>query len=285
MRPPKIITISPSQSLKVPSDVVEDAARSVPLSVSRCGAPLVSYGVAKVSGLVMSECRACWLTNGRYRQDLGHEPSERHVPSARARTSRLGGEGIGRSTRAGIECRQHLRSTLENHTTTTMASAFRALRIAQRATPSSHLRQQPIRASRVSFPAVRSYATPAAREARPDKPIEAAEQGSEDISGSDPNMDPGDPSMNGNYPDPSATSALALKRQFRDPYGGPDGPWWDPQERRNYGEPVHEVCEGGHEDGGMLCYAGLTIRCKQEALPSRRRMSTSERHSSQSTRR
>lgn len=158
-----------------------------------------------------------------------------------AHTSRLAGEGIGCSTRAGIECRQHLRST---HTTTTvtMASAFRALRIAQRAPV---LRQQPIRASRITFPAVRSYATPTVREARPDKPVEAAEQGSEDIAGSDPNMDPGDPAMNGNYPDPSATSALALKRQFRDPYGGPDGPWWDPQERRNYGEPVHEVCECG----------------------------------------
>lgn len=27
-----------------------------------------------------------------------------------------------------------------------------------------------------------------------------------------------------------------IKRQFRDPYGD----WWDKQERRNYGEPVHE---------------------------------------------
>ena len=27
-----------------------------------------------------------------------------------------------------------------------------------------------------------------------------------------------------------------MKRQFRDPYGD----WWDKQERRNYGEPVHE---------------------------------------------
>ena len=43
--------------------------------------------------------------------------------------------------------------------------------------------------------------------------------------------------MNGNYPDPSKTSALALKRQFRDPHAE----WWDPQERRNFGEPVHEV--------------------------------------------
>ncbi|KXL51488.1 MAG: hypothetical protein FE78DRAFT_118889, partial [Acidomyces sp. 'richmondensis'] len=41
---------------------------------------------------------------------------------------------------------------------------------------------------------------------------------------------------NGHYPDPSLTSALPLKRSLRDPYGN----WWDPQERRNYGEPVHE---------------------------------------------
>ena len=32
------------------------------------------------------------------------------------------------------------------------------------------------------------------------------------------------------------TSALPVKRQFRDPYAD----WWDPQERRNYGEAVHE---------------------------------------------
>lgn len=30
-----------------------------------------------------------------------------------------------------------------------------------------------------------------------------------------------------------------MKRQFRDPYGG----WWDQQERRNFGEPVHEENE------------------------------------------
>ncbi|KAK5130182.1 hypothetical protein LTR08_002391 [Meristemomyces frigidus] len=45
-----------------------------------------------------------------------------------------------------------------------------------------------------------------------------------------------DPNMNGNYPDPSTTSALPLKRQFRDPYAD----WWDKQEMRNYGEAVHE---------------------------------------------
>ncbi|KAF2858249.1 hypothetical protein K470DRAFT_283372 [Piedraia hortae CBS 480.64] len=42
--------------------------------------------------------------------------------------------------------------------------------------------------------------------------------------------------MNGGYPDPSRMTNLPMKRQFRDPYGE----WWDPQERRNYGEPVHE---------------------------------------------
>jgi hypothetical protein len=42
--------------------------------------------------------------------------------------------------------------------------------------------------------------------------------------------------QNGNYPDPSLTSALPIKRQHRDPYGE----WWDPIEKRNYGETVHE---------------------------------------------
>ncbi|EPE27715.1 NADH:ubiquinone oxidoreductase 20.1kD subunit [Glarea lozoyensis ATCC 20868] len=40
-----------------------------------------------------------------------------------------------------------------------------------------------------------------------------------------------DPEMNGGYINPPP-----LKRQFRDPYAD----WWDKQERRNYGEPVHE---------------------------------------------
>lgn len=38
-------------------------------------------------------------------------------------------------------------------------------------------------------------------------------------------------SQNGGYINPPR-----VKRQFRDPYGN----WWDPQERRNFGEPVHE---------------------------------------------
>ena len=103
-----------------------------------------------------------------------------------------------------------------------MASAFRALRLAQRAPIA---RQMPV--SRIASALPRTYATATIREATPDKPVEQAEQASEDLS---------DPNMNGNYPDPSKTSALPLKRQFRDPRGE----WWDPQERRNYGEPVHE---------------------------------------------
>ena len=39
------------------------------------------------------------------------------------------------------------------------------------------------------------------------------------------------PWQNGGYINPPR-----VKRQFRDPYGD----WWDKQERRNYGEPVHE---------------------------------------------
>ncbi|KAL6713926.1 hypothetical protein ACLMJK_008420 [Lecanora helva] len=37
--------------------------------------------------------------------------------------------------------------------------------------------------------------------------------------------------MNGGYVNPPR-----IPRQFRDPYAD----WWDKQERRNYGEPVHE---------------------------------------------
>lgn len=37
--------------------------------------------------------------------------------------------------------------------------------------------------------------------------------------------------QNGGYVQPPP-----IKRQFRDPHGD----WWDKQERRNYGEPVHE---------------------------------------------
>ncbi|KAI1491586.1 hypothetical protein F5X96DRAFT_458003 [Biscogniauxia mediterranea] len=40
-----------------------------------------------------------------------------------------------------------------------------------------------------------------------------------------------DPGMNGGYINPPR-----VKRQFRDP----NGDWWDKQERRNYGEPIHE---------------------------------------------
>ncbi|KAK8929590.1 hypothetical protein H634G_03975 [Metarhizium anisopliae BRIP 53293] len=40
-----------------------------------------------------------------------------------------------------------------------------------------------------------------------------------------------DPGMNGGYINPPR-----IKRQFRDPYAT----WWDPQERRNFGEPIHE---------------------------------------------
>ncbi|KAJ5580153.1 uncharacterized protein N7459_006138 [Penicillium hispanicum] len=43
-----------------------------------------------------------------------------------------------------------------------------------------------------------------------------------------------DPLQNGNYQNPPR-----VKRAFRDPYGG----WWDQQEKRNFGEPVHEENE------------------------------------------
>ncbi|KAI1437651.1 NADH:ubiquinone oxidoreductase 20.1kD subunit [Xylaria sp. CBS 124048] len=40
-----------------------------------------------------------------------------------------------------------------------------------------------------------------------------------------------DPEMNGGYENPPP-----IPRQFRDPHGD----WWDKQERRNFGEPLHE---------------------------------------------
>ncbi|PIG80299.1 C2 domain protein [Aspergillus arachidicola] len=43
-----------------------------------------------------------------------------------------------------------------------------------------------------------------------------------------------DPLQNGNYQNPPR-----VKRAFRDPHGD----WWDKQERRNFGEPVHEENE------------------------------------------
>ncbi|KAL4869651.1 hypothetical protein BDV12DRAFT_167381 [Aspergillus spectabilis] len=43
-----------------------------------------------------------------------------------------------------------------------------------------------------------------------------------------------DPLQNGGYQNPPR-----VKRQFRDPYAD----WWDKQERRNFGEPVHEENE------------------------------------------
>ncbi|GES57804.1 NADH:ubiquinone oxidoreductase kD subunit [Aspergillus terreus] len=43
-----------------------------------------------------------------------------------------------------------------------------------------------------------------------------------------------DPLQNGGYQNPPR-----VKRAFRDPYGD----WWDKQERRNFGEPVHEENE------------------------------------------
>ncbi|KAI1073746.1 hypothetical protein F5B20DRAFT_494081 [Whalleya microplaca] len=49
---------------------------------------------------------------------------------------------------------------------------------------------------------------------------------------STPNLtDEEDPGLNGGYVNPPR-----IKRQFRDPHGD----WWDKQERRNYGEPMHE---------------------------------------------
>ncbi|KAK5109322.1 hypothetical protein LTR62_007091 [Meristemomyces frigidus] len=107
-----------------------------------------------------------------------------------------------------------------------MASLRSAVRLAPRA---QFVR--PTNTSRTLPLAQRSYATARQRPADDGKTSNEAEQGSEDMSGG---ME--DINMNGNYPDPNLTSALPVKRQFRDPYAD----WWDPQERRNYGETVHE---------------------------------------------
>lgn len=155
----------------------------------------------------------------------------------------------------------------------TATASMAAIRSAVRAAPRAHL-LRPTTARRVAPLAQRSYASapsPLTRRPADDtKSADQAEAASEDLAGNDdPNMvslkrdtwtqDAATPKdcayllshtshwnctrlirsslhQNGNYPDPSLTSALPIKRQFRDPHGD----WWDPVERRNYGEPVHE---------------------------------------------
>ncbi|KAF1825411.1 uncharacterized protein K489DRAFT_421695 [Dissoconium aciculare CBS 342.82] len=103
-----------------------------------------------------------------------------------------------------------------------------SLRSAIRLTP----RAQFARSSPAFCNTQRRLASVTSRPATDDKAASQAEQASEDL-GDDPNMAV---LQNGNYPDPSLTSALPIKRQHRDPYGE----WWDPIEKRNYGETVHE---------------------------------------------
>lgn len=111
---------------------------------------------------------------------------------------------------------------------TTGTDRMASLRPAFRAAPRAHL----LRPSRITPLSFRTAATVNTRRPATDaKPAAEAEEAQEDIS-----LDNTDPNMNGNYPDPSLTSALPIKRQFRDPYAD----WWDPIERRNYGETVHE---------------------------------------------
>ncbi|KAI4123584.1 MAG: hypothetical protein LQ338_005202 [Usnochroma carphineum] len=65
-----------------------------------------------------------------------------------------------------------------------------------------------------------------------------------------PKLTPSPNQQNGGYPNPPP-----LKRQFRDPYGD----WWDKQERRNFGETVHE----DHDILGMMSpyeYTHFTVR-------------------------
>ncbi|KAK0841969.1 hypothetical protein LTR03_009601 [Friedmanniomyces endolithicus] len=107
-----------------------------------------------------------------------------------------------------------------------MASVRSVFRLAPRA---QFLRPTPT--CRILPVAQRSYASARRRPATDDQSAQDAEQSQEDMA-----TVTEDPNLNGNYPNPSLTSALPIKRQFRDPYGD----WWDKQERRNYGEPLHE---------------------------------------------
>lgn len=113
-----------------------------------------------------------------------------------------------------------------------MASLRRALTIAPRLRPvPTTTTVRPVLLTQRPASSLSSQSRPATDR----KSAAAAEEASEDLDALN------DPGMNGNFPDPSQTSALPLKRSLRDPYGPGDGTrWWDPVERRNYGEPVHE---------------------------------------------
>ncbi|MCJ1264069.1 hypothetical protein MMC22_003940 [Lobaria immixta] len=95
------------------------------------------------------------------------------------------------------------------------------------ARPLHHLPRTPLRAShlpRTSRPVSRCTQRRCLSQAAIDDPTKDVEE----LTG-DPEID--DPNMNGGYIDPPRQP-----RQLRDPYGD----WWDKQERRNFGEPVHE---------------------------------------------
>jgi len=82
-------------------------------------------------------------------------------------------------------------------------------------------------ASRLPRPIPRSQSTLRVAFLSTSSPFRAQEAAKD--AAFDPEID--DPEMNGGYQNPPP-----IKRQHRDPYGD----WWDKQERRNFGEPVHE---------------------------------------------
>ncbi|KAF2091229.1 hypothetical protein K490DRAFT_54126 [Saccharata proteae CBS 121410] len=82
--------------------------------------------------------------------------------------------------------------------------------------------------SRALRPAASTTLRTQIRRAATDAPIEEDDDYSYAFVEPDAETDPG---MNGGYINPPP-----IKRQHRDPYAD----WWDKQERRNYGEPVHE---------------------------------------------
>ncbi|KAF3924234.1 hypothetical protein ABW21_db0203749 [Orbilia brochopaga] len=71
------------------------------------------------------------------------------------------------------------------------------------------------------------------------------------------NPDAVDPGLNGGY---SLTQPPPIKSQYRDPYAE----WWDPQERRNFGEPIHE----DHDTLGIFSLYDYTAATTKQAAIS-----------------
>ncbi|KAI0022977.1 hypothetical protein F4780DRAFT_121461 [Xylariomycetidae sp. FL0641] len=97
-----------------------------------------------------------------------------------------------------------------------MLSQRLARAAAHRSASAAAARRLPIVQQRTFFPPSHSYDKETTEEKYPDQVVLTETE---------------DPGMNGGYINPPR-----IKRQFRDPHAD----WWDKQERRNFGEPVHE---------------------------------------------